>query len=53
MKKYNLKIDTTNESELHRVYHYNIYPRDGIITTKKGFVNLDNGPQGGTHWTFL
>ena len=27
MKKYNLKINTMNESELQRVYNYPIYPR--------------------------
>ena len=39
------------ESDLKRVYNYKIYPRDSKITTKKGFVNIDNGEQGGTHWT--
>ena len=51
MKKYNLKNDTMNESELQRVYIYPIYPRDSKIYLDKGFVNIDNGCQGGTHWT--
>ena len=51
MKKYNLKNDTMNELELQRVYKYNIYPRDSKIFSDKGFVNIDNGSQGGTHWT--
>ena len=51
MKKYNLKNDTMNESELQRVYKYRIYPRDSKIHSDKGFVNIDNGSQGGTHWT--
>ena len=51
MKIYKLKIDTMNESELQRVYNYPIYPRDSKIYSDKGFVNIDNGSQGGTHWT--
>ena len=49
MKKYNLKYDTMNESEIQRVYNYKIYPRDSIITTNKRFVNLDDGSQVGCH----
>ena len=51
MKKYNLKNKTMNESELQRVYNYPIYPRDSKIYLDKGFVNIDNGIMGGTHWT--
>ena len=51
MKKYNLKDDTMNESRLQRVYDYSIYPRDSKIYSDKGFVNIDNGSQGGTNWT--
>ena len=51
MKKYKLKNDTMNEPQLQRVYNYNIYPRDSKIHSDKGFVNIDNGSQGGTHWT--
>ena len=51
MKKYNLKKDTMNESQLQRVYNYPIYRRDSKIHSDKGFVNIDNGSQGGTHWT--
>ena len=32
-------------------YNYNIYPRDSKIYSDKGFVIIDNGSQGGTHWT--
>ena len=49
MKKYNLKYDTMNESEIQRVYNYKIYLRDSIITTNKRFVNLDDGSQVGCH----
>ena len=28
-----------------------IYPRDSKTNSDKGFVNIDNGSQGGTHWT--
>ena len=51
MKKYNLKNKTMNESELQRVYNYPIYPRDSKKYSDKGFVNIDNGIMGGTHWT--
>ena len=51
MKKYNLKKDTMNESHLQKVYNYPIYPRDSEIHSDKGFVNIDLGSQGGTHWT--
>ena len=51
MKKYILKDNTLNESELQRVYKYPIYPRDSKIYSDRGFVNIDNGSQGGTHWT--
>ena len=51
MKKYNLKNDTMNESQLQKIYNLAIYPRDSKIYSDKGFVNIDNGSQGGTHWT--
>ena len=51
MKKYDLKDDTMTEIELQRICIYKIYPRESIITTKKGFINIDNGQMGGTHWT--
>ena len=51
MKKYNLKNNTMNESELQRVYNYPIYPRDPKIYSDRGFVNIDDGRRGGSHWT--
>ena len=51
MKKHNLKNNTMNESELQRVYNYPIYPRDSKISSNKGVFNIDNGSQGGSHWT--
>ena len=51
MKKYNLKNDTMNESQLQKVYNCPIYPRDSKIYSDKGFVNFVNGSQDGTHWT--
>ena len=51
MKNYNLKNDTMNESYIQRVYNYNIYPRDSKIHSDKGFVNIDNGIRGESHWT--
>ena len=50
MQKYNLKDQTMNESDLQKVYNYNIYPRDSKILSDRGFVNIDNGEQNGTHW---
>ena len=51
MKKYKLKNDTMDESQLQKIYSYPIYPRDSKIYSDKGFVNIDNGNQGGSHWT--
>ena len=51
MKKYNLKNNTMNETELQKFYNYDIYARDSIKYSDKGFINIDNGSQGGTHWT--
>ena len=51
MKKYNLKNDTMNEFQLRRFYYYPKYPHDSNIYSDKSFVNIDNGSQGGTHWT--
>ena len=51
MKKYNLKNDTMNEAHSQKNYNYPIYPRDSKICLDKCFLNIDNGSQGGTHWT--
>ena len=51
MKKYRLKNDTMNESQLQRVYTYPIYPRDSNIYSDIGFINIDDGRMGGSHWT--
>ena len=40
-----------NESELQKFYNYPIYPRDAKIYSHKGFVKLDDGWMGGSHWT--
>ena len=53
MRRHNLENDTLNESELQRVYNYLLYPRGENIYSKEGFVNIDNGSQGGIHWFFL
>ena len=42
-----------NESDLQKIYNYPIHPRDSKNHSDKGFVNRDNGSQGGTHWTSL
>ena len=51
MKKNNLKNDTMKESQLQRIFIYPTYPRDSKIYSDRGFVKIDNGYQGGTHWT--
>ena len=51
VKKYKLKNDTMNESELQRVYKYPSYPRDSKTYSDRGFVNIDNGSHRGIHWT--
>ena len=40
-----------NESQLQKIYNYPIYPRDSKIISDRGFVNIDSGSRGGTHWT--
>ena len=40
-----------NESQLQRVYNYPIYPRDSKKYSDKGFVHIENGSMGGSHWT--
>ena len=51
MKTYNSKNDTINETQLQKIYNYTIYPRDSELNLDRGFVKIDNGSQGGTHWT--
>ena len=51
MKKYILKNDSLNESQLQKIYNLPIYPRDSKIYSDERFVNFDNGCIGGTHWT--
>ena len=46
-----MKTYTLNEGDLQRIYNYPFYSRDIEITSNKGFLNIDNGEQGGTHWT--
>ena len=50
MKKCNLKNDTMNECQLKRSYIYPIYPTDSKIFSDRGFINIDDGSQGGIHW---
>ena len=52
MRKYNLKNNTMNESELQKIYNYPIYPRDrdSKIHSDRGFVNIGNRSMGGSHW---
>ena len=49
--KKNLKNDTMNEKKLQGVYKYPLNPRDSPLYSDRRFVNLDDGSQGGNHWT--
>ena len=49
MKKYNLKNFSMNESEIQSFHK--IYPRDSWMTINKKFVKIEDGSQGGIHWT--
>ena len=40
-----------DKSDLQRFYSYSVYPRGSKIYSDKGFVKIDNGSKGGTHWT--
>ena len=51
MKKQILKSDTMNEREIQRGYNYPIDPSDSKTYSDKGFVNIDDGSQGGSDWT--
>ena len=50
MNKYNLKKDTMNESQLQKFFFYPIYLENSKIYSDRGFVNIDDGRLGGTHW---
>ena len=39
-----------NESDIQWIYNYSLYPRDSKMYSDKGFVNIDNGSEGGSHW---
>ena len=42
-----------NDHQLRKTFDYPIYRRDSKIFSDRGFVNIDNGSMGGTHWTCL
>ena len=50
LKNHDLKIDTMIESELQKFFNYLTYPRDSIIYSDEGFIKIDKGEQGGSHW---
>ena len=51
MKKYILKDDTINESEVQRVCDYKQYPTDSKVYSETGFVKIGDRKSGGKHWT--
>ena len=50
MKKYKMKNDTMKESDLHRTHNYPFHPKNSKIFSDKGFISIDNGGMGGSHW---
>ena len=50
LKKYKIKDDTMNQSELQQIYIYPKNRRDSKIYSDRSFVNIDNGSMGGSHW---
>ena len=51
IKKNNLKIDNTNESQLQKDYFCRMYSRDSGIITVKALVNIDDESMMATHWS--
>ena len=51
LRKNIIKKRYHDELELQKVYTYPKNPRDCKIYSKKGYVNIENGAQGGNHWT--
>ena len=51
VKKCKFKDAAMNEIDIQKLYNYHMYPTESILTTNKGFINIENGAQGGTHWT--
>ena len=51
MNEYNSKNDTMKTPQLRKIYDSLIYRRDSKIHSDKGFINIDNGSQDGTHRT--
>ena len=41
------------EFQLKKNYNSPIYPTDSKLHSGKGFVNIDDRSQGGSHWTFF
>ena len=39
-----------NQAQLRKTYNYPFYPRDSIYSDP-GIVKIDDGSQGGSHWT--
>ena len=42
-----------SENDIKRVFNSLIYLRDSKIYSDEGLINLDDGSQGGTHWTYF
>ena len=44
-------LNDYHECVLKKLFDYPLYPKDSQIYSNKGFINIDNGQVGGTHWT--
>ena len=36
---------------IYKEFSYPIYPRDSRLKSDREFLHIDNGSQGGSHWT--
>ena len=57
INKKNLKFKDFMKKYIFEKWYYewisitkNLYPRDSKIFSDRGFVKIDNGSQGGSHW---
>ena len=51
LRKYSLKDNTMNDSDLKNISNCPIYPGDSLINTNEGFINNNDASTEGSHWT--
>ena len=47
VKQNNMKNDTMHKSDIERAFNY---PKNSKTYSDEGFVNIENGSIGGSHW---